>query len=77
MHEPAIYEICVTGHRADKWSDQFGGIQITENLGASGQQEAILVGRFVDQGALMGVLHTLLYDLHLSLVSVRCVDSGG
>jgi hypothetical protein len=75
MRGPLIYEIHVRGHLEEKWTDQLGGIQITATQGANGQQETILVGRFVDQGALTGVLNTL-YELHLPVVSVQCVDSG-
>ena len=76
MHGPAIYEIRVSGHLEEKWSDQLGGLQITATHGSNGQQETILVGRLADQSALTGVLHTL-YELHLPVVSVQCVDSGG
>jgi hypothetical protein len=76
MHGPAIYEIHVRGHLDEKWSDQLGGLQITSTQAASGQKETIIVGRLVDQAALTGVLHTL-YELHLPVVSVQCVDSGG
>jgi hypothetical protein len=76
MHGAAIYEIHVRGHLEEKWSDQLGGLQITSTQAAKGQQETIIVGRLVDQAALTGVLHTL-YELHLPVVSVQCVDSGG
>jgi hypothetical protein len=74
MHGPSIYEIRVAGHLEEKWSDQLGGLQITATHGSDGQQETIIVGRLVDQSALTGVLHTL-YELHLPIVSVQCVDS--
>jgi hypothetical protein len=74
MHAPSIYEIRVRGHLEEKWSDRLGGLQITATHGCDGQQETIIVGRFVDQGSLTGVLHTL-YELHLPVVSVQCVDS--
>ena len=76
MHGPAIYEIRVRGHLEEKWSDQLGGLQITAMQAANGKQETIIVGRLVDQAALTGVLNTL-YELHLPVVSVECVDSGG
>ena len=76
MHGPAIYEIRVRGHLEEKWSDQLGGLQIIATHGTNGRQETIIVGRLVDQAALTGVLHTL-YELHLPVVSVQCVDSGG
>jgi hypothetical protein len=76
MHGPSIYEIRVAGHLEEKWSDQLGGLQITATQESDGTNETILVGRLVDQGALAGVLHTL-YELHLPVVTVECVDSGG
>jgi hypothetical protein len=76
MHGPAIYEIRVRGHLEEKWSDQLGGLQITATLGAGGQAETLVVGRLVDQAALTGVLNTL-YELHLPVVSVECVDRNG
>jgi hypothetical protein len=74
MHGPSIYEIHVRGHLEEKWSDQLGGLQIKPAQMPGGQQETIIVGHFVDQSALTGVLNTL-YELHLPVVSVQCVDS--
>jgi hypothetical protein len=76
MHGPAIYEIRVRGHLKEKWSDQLGGLQITATFGSNGQAETLVVGRLVDQAALTGVLNTL-YELHLPVVSVVCVDGNG
>jgi len=73
MHGPAIYEIRVCGHLEEKWSDQLGGLQITATHGPDGQAETLIVGRVVDQAALTGVLNTL-YEMHLPVVSVECVD---
>jgi hypothetical protein len=76
MHGPAIYEIRVRGRLDDKWSDQIGGLQITQSIGPDGPAETILVGRLADQAALAGVMNTL-YELHLPVVSVKCVDKEG
>ena len=73
MHGPAIYEIRVRGHLEEKWSGQLGGLQITAVQAANGRPETLIVGRLVDQAALTGVLNTL-YELHLPVVSVECVD---
>jgi hypothetical protein len=73
MHGPAIYEIRVRGHLEEKWSDQLGGLQITSVHAANGRPETLIVGRLLDQAALTGVLNTL-YELHLPVVSVECVD---
>ena len=76
MHGPAIYEIRVRGHLDEKWSDRLGGVQVTATLGLGGVKETVIVGRFADQAALTGVWNTL-YELHLPVVSVDCVDKEG
>ena len=76
MHGPAIYEIRVRGHLQDTWADKLGGVQITATLGLGGVNETVIVGRFLDQAALAGVLNTL-YELHFPVVSVDCVDKNG
>ena len=76
MHGPAIYEIRVRGHLDEKSSDRLGGVQITATLGLGGVNETVIVGRFLDQAALTGVLNTL-YELHFPVVSVDCIDKNG
>ena len=76
MHGPAIYEIRVRGHLQEKWADKLGGVQITATLGLGGVNETVIVGRFLDQAALAGVLNTL-YELHFPVVSVDCVNKNG
>ncbi len=73
MHGPAIYRIHVRGRLDASYSDQLGGMQITESRGADGAPETILVGRLVDQAALSGIL-TFLYELHLPVLSAECVS---
>jgi hypothetical protein len=75
MQGPAIYRIHVRGQLDKSWSDRVGGMQITETHGADGQTETILVGRLPDQAALTGILNSL-YELHLPVLLVECVDSG-
>lgn len=74
MHGPAIYRIHVRGRLDTSYTDRIGGMQISESRGADGTSESILVGRLVDQAALSGIL-TFLYDLHLPVVSVKCVST--
>ena len=74
MHGPAIYRICVRGRLDANWSDQIGGMQITETHGADGKVEAILVGRLPDQASFAGVLKSL-YELHLPVVTAECISS--
>ena len=73
MHAPAIYQIRVQGHLDASLSDRIGGMQITEIRGADGAQETNLVGRLADQAALCGILNSL-YELHLPVIAVECVD---
>jgi hypothetical protein len=73
MHGPAIYQIHVQGRLDASLSDRIGGMQITTIRGANGAQETIMVGRLVDQAALCGILNSL-YELHLPLITVECVD---
>ena len=71
MEGPAIYRICVKGALASEWSSRLAGMQITPTDSGS----TILVGRLTDQAALSGVL-TALYELHLPVSSVECLEAG-
>jgi hypothetical protein len=75
MHGPAIYRICVNGRLDTRWSERLGGMQITESAGTDANPETVLVGRLADQAALTGVLNAL-YELHLPVLSVVCIDGG-
>jgi hypothetical protein len=67
---PARYEIRVDSVLDDRWSDWFGGLQVS-----SDGTETMLVGLLPDQPALHGVL-TKIRDLGLCLISVRRLDPG-
>lgn len=75
MSEPAVYRITVGGRLDTKWADRIEGMNITEGHGPDGQPTAILVGRLANQAALAGVLNTL-YELHLPVHSVDCLESS-
>jgi hypothetical protein len=75
MHGPAVYEIRVRGRLEATWSDRLEGMRITESRRLDGEMETVLVGRLADQAAFSGVLNTL-YELHLPVVSVDCLDSS-
>ena len=75
MKGPAIYRIRVRGHLDAKWSERIDAMNITETQGSDKEVESILVGRLSDQTALSGVLNTL-YELHLPVLSVDCLESG-
>ena len=73
MEKPNNYQIKVLGELDEKWSAQLGDMSIT--IDHSGKQASVttLVGPLRDQAALSGVLCTL-YNLHLSVLSVECLD---
>ncbi len=73
LETPATYRIRVQGHLDESWSDRLGGMVITSAFTASRAPMTILVGHLIDQAALCGVLNAL-YDLHLPLLSVECLD---
>ena len=70
----AIYRIRVRGTLSDHWSDNLGGMRLTRRKLGEHEYITELVGRVRDQAALAGVL-TALYDLHLPLLSVTCVEN--
>lgn len=75
MQGPATYRICVQGHLAASWSDRLEGMEITRTGGTETGDTTVLVGRLPDQAALTGVL-TTLYELHLPVISVECLEVG-
>ena len=74
MTEPAVYKIRIQGQLHEKWADRIEGMNVTAGDGA-GSENTILVGRVRDQAALSGVLNTL-YELHMPVLSVDCLDKG-
>ena len=74
MDAPASYRIRVRGRLDVCWSDRMGGMRISPTFGPDGDAETMLEGWFEDQAALEGVINTL-YELHLPLLSVECLES--
>ena len=74
LETPATYRIRVQGRLDESWSDRLGGMVITSAFTADKEPMAILVGHLIDQAALAGVLNAL-YELHLPLLSVECLDT--
>ena len=70
---PATYRIRVQGHIDNNWSDRFGGMTVRRETTADELKITVLEGHLLDQAALSGVLNTL-YDLHLPLLNVACID---
>ena len=70
----AIYEIQVQGELDRDWEAWFSGLAVT--LARTGEQlpTTTLIGPVADQAALRGLL-CRLWDLNLSLISVRRIDS--
>ena len=62
--KPAAYRIRVKGRLDPKWSDWFGGFEITSTGG-----ETLLIGVAADQSALYGLL-AKLGELGLTLLSI-------
>ena len=75
MDGPANYKIRVLGRLGASWAARMGGMRVSEWRQPEGETETVLEGWLEDQAALAGVLNAL-YELHLPVLSVRCVDAG-
>jgi hypothetical protein len=64
-----IYEIKITGHLEDRWTDWFQGMTFTHESDGT----TTLSGQIKDQTALRGILNHIS-DLGLSLISVQSVN---
>jgi len=69
---PATYRITIRGHLNSNWSDDFGGMTVSNEVSIDGTWQTVLCGRLVDQAALFGVLDGL-YGLGFPLLSVECL----
>jgi hypothetical protein len=68
---PTTYEIVVTGHLDDRWSDWFGDVAIRRNDDGTTGITALVA----DQAQLHGLLAGLR-DLNATLLSVQAVLTG-
>ena len=75
MGGPATYRITVQDTTDLSWTSRLAGMNISEKILDNDAVVTILVGRLPDQTALSSVLNTL-YELHLPVVSVDCLEIG-
>ena len=73
MSAAAVYRITVRGKLGEKLAKSLDGLNLSEITGNGGIPVGVLVGRFIDQAALSGLLNSL-YDLQLPIISVECLD---
>ena len=71
--KPAVYQIKVLGELNTDWSDRLQRMQVTIDRKSGSKPISTLIGRMSDQAALSGVLNSL-YELHLSVLSVKILD---
>jgi hypothetical protein len=72
--ESAVYQIKVKGVLDRTWSDWFNGMAITFEHASDGLPITTLSGAVADQARLRGIL-TKVWDLNLTLISVRQIES--
>jgi hypothetical protein len=72
----AIYEIQVQGELDRGWQQWFNGLDVTFTQSSGRVHTTTLSGPVTDQAALRGVL-CKLWDLNLTLISVRRVEAEG
>lgn len=74
LDAPAHYRICAQGRFSPSWLDMLSGEWIIAGHPADRPGATTLVGRVLDQAALMGVLEQL-YSLGLPLLLIECLTS--
>lgn len=73
---PAVYRICVKGFLDESWSDRLSGMAIDNRIAGKTSPFVALSGKVSDQTELIGLLNNL-YEMHLSLLSVECMEQEG
>jgi len=71
---PARYQIRVQGRIKENWSDRLEGLAIRLDVSGEGPTICTLEGELKDQAALIVVVNTL-YELHLPVLLVQCLNS--
>ena len=72
----AIYEIRVQGELDRGWENWLDGLVVTLTYTGDHRPVSTLTGPVADQAALRGIL-CKLWDLNLTLISVRHVEAEG
>ena len=73
---PGNYRIRVLGILDESWSARLGGLRISQREHEDQERPVTeLIGKMRDQAELSGLLDTL-YELHLTLLSVKYLGSG-
>ena len=67
---PGRYRIEVQGALSPGWFDRFGAMRVSSPPVKAAPLVTVLQGQVSDQAELAGILNTL-YELHLTLLSVR------
>jgi hypothetical protein len=71
--DPASYRIKVKGFISNDWCERLDGMSISRQTLDNGERVTTLEGELMDQAALAGVLNSV-YELHLPILSVECLD---
>jgi hypothetical protein len=74
-HPHAVYEVLVEGELDPSWQQWFNGLTVAFRSAGDGVPVTTLTARVVDQSALRGML-CKLWDLNLTLISVRRIEAG-
>jgi len=72
----AVYEIQVQGELDPGWQQWFNGLDVAPTCGSERTPTTTLIGPVADQAALRGML-CKLWDLNLTLISVRRIEADG
>lgn len=75
IDQSATYSIEVAGYLDENWSNRLGGLNIRISDPGENTLMTTLSGSLIDQAALFGVLKAL-YDMHLPLLSVECLETN-
>jgi hypothetical protein len=75
-HPQAVYEIQVRGELDRGWEAWFNDLDVTLTYASDRSPVTTLTGPVADQAALRGML-CKLWDLNLTLISVRRIEADG